>query len=286
MAIADLYDADNVVVGQAALFLAAQDTPLPTWDLANLDDPFDPSPWLSYKLVVGSAGTPTLSYLGAATSAIATTTTAAALQTLLEGLATIGVGNVKVTGSTAATPGLTIVLNENVAVSGGLTAVGSLGSGGSLTGGLWQATGATDAGYTFGTNKSTQAITIEEQSTQVGTNITTQAVTIGASLAEDITRTLALAYNANVAQHAATSTLPGADVVTLSDDVIYYAAALVMQNELGFPRWVYAPKWSQLTNTSTALRRSADKHMFPVEFNTACKPSEIEIINFRTRHTP
>lgn len=198
--IGDLYNANNVVVGQAAVFFGASGTPLPdlaTWDTT---DPFSEAFW-------------------------------------------------------TATPN------------------------------LWTPCGATDQGWTFGADKNTQPISIEEQSTATGTTMTTQSVTIAGSMAEDITQTLALALNATSATSAPTTTSPGYDTITPSDEVINYAVGMVMQNAEGFGRIIYAPSWSQLNNVSVALRRATDKRMYPVSFATVCKTSDIKILNFTAAKT-
>lgn len=199
--IGDLYDADDVVVGQAAVLFAAANTAMADVADLNPEDPFDLDPWES----VGA--------------------------------------------------------------------------------GLWVPTGATDQGWSFGANKSTTSIAIEEQSTPVGTTIASQAVTIAGALSEDISRTLALAYNALRDVNAPTATLPGFDDLTLDDEVHEYAVALITTNAEGFGRWIYAPRWTQLANTTTAFRRASAKRMYPVEFGTVCKPSEIHIINFTAEPT-
>lgn len=152
------------------------------------------------------------------------------------------------------------------------------------TPGVWIPCGATDQGWTFGANKNTQAITIEEQSTQTGTTVTTQSVTIAGSMAEDITKTLALALNATSAATAPGTTTPGYDTITPTDDVINYAVGMVMQNAEGFGRIIYAPSWSQLNNVSVAFRRATDKRMYPVSFETVCKTTDIKIHNFTAAH--
>lgn len=199
MAIGDLYDADNVVVGQAAVFTAAAGTALPALTGFNTADPFD--------------------------EAFFTTPTG------------------------------------------------------------WVPVGATEQGWQLGADKSTQVINIEEQSTPVGTTITSQSITIAGSLSEDITKTLTLALNATSAATAATSSAPGYDTITLSDDVIYYAVAMVTTNAEGFGRIVYAPKWTQLGNVSAAFRRAAGQRLYAVNFATVCKPGEIEVVNFTAAKT-
>lgn len=189
--IGDLYDADNVVVGQAAVLFAAGDTALPTIDTFNTDDPFDLT-WF--------------------------------------------------TGFTAS--------------------------------------GATDQGWQFGANKNTQTINIEEQSTPVATTITSQSVSIAGSLAEDVSATLALALNATKASTAPGTGTAGYDTLTLSDDPIEYAVAMVMQNALGFGRLIYAPRWVQLSNVQAAFRRASDKRLYAVQFETVCNTSDIAIYEF------
>lgn len=145
----------------------------------------------------------------------------------------------------------------------------------------WTPCGATDQGWAFGANKSTQTINIEEQSTPVAVTLTSQAVTIAGALSEDITKTLALALNGTSAATAAVvGTSPGYDKISLSDSPIEYAIGMVMQNAEGFGRIIYAPAWTQLANVTVNLRRATDKRNYPVQFETVCKTSDIAIYNF------
>lgn len=149
----------------------------------------------------------------------------------------------------------------------------------------WTPCGATDQGWTFGADKSTQQIQIEEQSTPVKTTLTTQSISIAGSLSEDVTRTLALALNGTSVANAASANSPGYDTVHLQDEVIEYAVAMVTVNSQGFGRIIYAPRWSQLNNVSAAFRRAADKRMYAVQFSTTCDIEDIEIINFTAAPT-
>lgn len=149
----------------------------------------------------------------------------------------------------------------------------------------WTPCGATDQGWTFGADKSTQQIQIEEQSTPVKTTLTTQSISIAGSLSEDVTRTLALALNGTSVANAASASSPGYDTVHLQDEVIEYAVAMVTVNSQGFGRIIYAPRWSQLNNVSAAFRRAADKRMYAVQFSTTCDIEDIEIINFTAAPT-
>lgn len=191
--IGDLYDANNVVVGQAAVFFAVGNTALPDLGGFNTADPFDLTFWTSP---------------------------------------------------------------------------------------LWTPCGATDQGWQFGANKNTQTINIEEQSTPVATTITSQAVSISGSLSEDVTPTLTLALNATSAATAAATGMPGHDTITLSDNPIEYAVGMVTVNAEGFGRIIYAPAWTQLSNATVSFRRASDKRSYPVQFDTVCKTSDIQIVNF------
>jgi len=192
--IGDLYDANNVVVGQAAVFFAVKDTPLPSLDTWNATDLFDATFWTSP---------------------------------------------------------------------------------------LWTPCGATDQGWQFGANKNTQVINIEEQSTPTGVTITSQSVQLSGALSEDITKTLTLALNATSASTAAVAgTSPGYDTISLTDDPVEYAVGMVTTNAEGFGRLIYAPRWTQLSNAQVSFRRAADKRSYPVQFETVCKTTDIQIINF------
>lgn len=275
MTIGNLYDANNVVVGQAALFIAAAGTAMPDPGKANLADPFDPAPFLSFSVVVAASSSYTLSYGGQATTSLTDTSTAAEIETALAALSTVGTGNVTVTGTGTA---YTVLFDESVSGKS-FTSTVTTGTA-TVSGGLWTAVGATDQGWKFGTNKNTQDISIEEQSTPVGQSITSQNVAIEGALSEDISRTLALAWNAYVTATAPATGVPGYDSIALTDDILYYAVCLISANNKGYPKWTYAPKTSSLSNASTDFRRAAGKHMYPVTFTTLCKPSEIVTLNF------
>lgn len=296
--IGDLYNANNVVVGQAATFFAPQQTALPNLDGWNAADPFDPTMWVQAIVAASatlSAGTFTLTYTykgnAYTTSALQYNASAATVKTaLLTALAPLNPAttDVMVSGGppSATTTPLLLVLADRI--FGGvwsLTPTGITGGTLSVTQPIWTPTGATDQGWQFGADKSTQVINIEEQSTPVGTTITSQNVTLAAALSEDITKTLALALNASAVAVAKTTTKPGYDLITLSDDPIYYAVGMVTVNAEGFGRVIYAPKWTQLQNANVTFRRASDKRSYPAQFSTVCKPSEIQILNFTAAHS-
>jgi hypothetical protein len=277
MAIGDLYNAQNVVTGQAAVFFAAGNTALPALSLFNTADAFDATMWTQYLLTITGATSITLTFArrGATATTGALTVaglTATALQTALGGLSTVGgVANVKVGNS--ASP-WSIVFNE------GLT-----GGTATISAPLWLPTGATEQGWQFGADKSTNTISVEEQSTPVGMTVSSQSVSIQGNLSEDITKTLSLALNATVSKVAPTVSVGGYDLVTPTDNVLTYAVAMVTQNAEGYGRIIYAPLWTSLAGVSAAFRRAAGQRLYGVTFQTICNTNQIQIYNFTAPHS-
>lgn len=300
MAIAQLYNPQGVVVGQAAVFIAPANTALPVYSAAtiNIADPFDPTPWVQTKLAAQTsaitAGTYVLTYTlngtpYAVASQTAVTGTAANLKAaIIAALAAVPGGapattEVIVTGgpvSALATP-FSIVLADRLL--GGvwtMTPTGITGGTLLLTNGIWSPVGGTDAGWTYGTNKSTQMLYIEEQSTPVAQTITNQQVQVQGALAEDISRTLALAWNATNAVTAPGVGQSGFTRTTLTDSILTYALAMVTPNALGFARYMYAPIFTQLSNSQTAFRRAQKNRIYPVTFSTICATTAITADDF------
>jgi len=139
--------------------------------------------------------------------------------------------------------------------------------------------GATDGGWKFSSAKSTQAINIEEQSTNVKTTMQSQVFTVEGILAEDISRTLATVFNMTTAITAAATGVPGYETMTLTDQILEYAVVLQMANQLGFPRWLYVPSNTCLGNVDTELKRASAKRMYNSVFTSDCATSQIQIFN-------
>src|SRR4051812_47535959 len=146
MAIGDLYNSNNVVTGQASVFVAAQQTAMIDLTKFNLTDPFDPTPWTGYTINMGSITSFTLTFarrtaaggVGIATATTGSLTaaglTAAAVQTALNGLSTVGAGGSVVTGTTTTGP-FFVVFDEGLQ-DGVLTMTPTGGAGSSLVGPL------------------------------------------------------------------------------------------------------------------------------------------------------
>jgi hypothetical protein len=286
MAIGDLYNAQNVVTGQAAVFFAAANTALPALSLFNTADPFDATMWTQYLLTITGATSITLTFARrGATATTGTLTvaglTASALQTALGGLATVGgVTNVKVGNS--ASP-WSIVFNEGL--TDGVLTVTPTGGTATVSAPLWLPTGATEQGWQFGADKSTNTIGIEEQSTPVGMTVSSQSVSIQGNLSEDISKTLTLALNATKSVVAPTVTVGGYDLITPTDTVLQYAVGMVTSNAEGYGRIIYAPLWTSLAGVSAAFRRAAGQRLYGVTFQTICNTNQIQIYNFTAPHS-
>jgi hypothetical protein len=295
--IGQLYNAQNVVVGQAALMVAPANTPCPPPASAVMNDPFSLAPWTAAQLSTSgplTAGTFTLTYTykgtAYATPAEQYSVTAATLQAdLLAALAPAGAvaGDVAVTGGplTAAGTPFSIAVAEKL-VGGAWSVAPTALTGGtlSITQPLWTPVGATEQGWTFASNKSTQAINIEEQSSPVAMEMTTQTLTVSGALSEDISATLAMAYNMLATVNAPTVTVPGYTLLNPTDNVLQYAVALIMANKSGFPRWLYIPQTTCLANASAAFRRAAAKRMYTADFQSVCPIASIAVYDFTAPH--
>ena len=298
--IGDLYDANNVVVGQAAVLTAPKNTPLPTISatVPDMSDPFSIAPWTQAEVAASAAitaGTYTLTYTydGVVyTTAANNWDDAASLVAakLVTALAPLGVtaANVNVSGGPpdATTTPMYISLSEEF-VGGvwSLTPTGITGGTLSITAPLWTPVGATDQGWTWASSKTLQDITIEEQSTLVDRLVSSQQFTITGGLSEDISRTLALVHNMTTALTAAATTNPAYTTLTLSDTPTQYAVALIMQNFLGYPRWLYLPAATCLDNVSTPLRRAAAKRVYAAQFTSVCQTDLIQVFEFTAPHS-
>lgn len=273
-----LYDAGNVVVGQAVLYVAPPFTPLPP-DNSVL---FDPTNWCGITLNANGATAATatvVTALGTATTASfnPTTSTAAALQTLLAGLTNVGAGMVNVT---AVTGGFKLLFNTAL---GGVTVTlgGQTGGPATITPALWTPAGATDQGWSFTGTKQTSPVKIEEQSARTGTTMDDQSVSIVGTLAEAVARTWQWSFNATRVDTAASSGQPGKTDLFLSDTIAQYAVALEMAtpaNPTQFPVRVYIPNTTCLGSPNVAFRRAGgNKRMFAVNFDSACNINQVNI---------
>lgn len=138
----------------------------------------------------------------------------------------------------------------------------------------WFGAGATNEGFRLNVETSTTTVTIEEQQTPVGETVEGKTVTIEAALAEDTMESMRLAFGGSTITKSA-----GKEVMTLSDDINYYAAILEMRNKFGLARRVIVPKNSVTGSGEVSFRRAADKRSYPLRVASLVKPSDIQIVN-------
>jgi hypothetical protein len=225
-----------------------------------------------------------------------TCTAAAAATAIVNALATFPGGaalasDVNTSGGPVSAPATPISVSLSERFIGGVWSVTPTGiTGGtlSITQPLWTPVGATDQGWTFASNKSTQAINIEEQSSQVAMEMTTQSLTVSGALSEDISQTLAMAYNmiaSYTTPGVGVGSTPGYTLLNPTDTILTYAVALIMANRLTYPRWLYIPVATCLANVSGAFRRAAAKRMYTADFQSVCPISQIAVYDFTAPHT-
>jgi len=94
-----------------------------------------------------------------------------------------------------------------------------------------------------------------------------------------------MVLNMTVAVTAPTVPAPGYETLTLTDNIIQYAVALIMANQLGYPRWLYIPATTCLANVSSVLRRAAAKRMYTADFVSVCNTNLIQIYNILAPHS-
>lgn len=274
---APTYDATQVVTGASALYIAPANTPLP----ADSSILWDPTNWTGKTLTLNGATAATFSVTtsaGTQTTASQTTFTKAALTTALAGLSNVGAGNVTITGTDTTGPFVVVFANTLGAVTLAVTA--NTGGPPTVTGGLWVPPGATEAGWTFTGDRATQPITIEEQSTPVNEFVSTSNAMISGNAAQASTTNLQYALNAVKSVIARVpGTQPSVEVLTMSDTLVHYAAALETLNVAGFARRYYIPDTIVPQNLTQTFRRQAQQHLVPLQFRAVCPPGSIVVRN-------
>lgn len=278
-AVGSLYNASNVVVGEAVGYIAPANTPLP----ADSSVLFDSTNWIGKTLTitgVPTGGTFTITVGNKVTSAIAYNATAATVQVALVALSTVGAGGAAVTGGPLpGTPLVITLLGTAVYLPMSVTAslTGGTAPAAALTGGLWTPAGGTEQGWRVTFNKNVSRIAIEEQSSPVNVGIASQEVMFDAALAEDVAQVMMWAVNMSRVTTAVGTGQPGKDRLTLSDALVHYAVALETSNTFGLARRYYVPDTTQATNSATAFRRAAAARSYSVSFQSVCQSSAIII---------
>lgn len=277
MTVGALYDTTNVQVGQAVLYVAPAFTPMPAdssglfdatnWIGKTINGPATTAATLSVTTTAGTQATPSQANWN-------TTLTAATLKTAIEALSNVGAGKTSVTMSSA---GVFTVLFDSSLGAVTLAVTASTGTAPQVTSGLWLPAGGTEQGWQYNGQKSTQDITIEEQSTPVGVQVTSQQVNIAGTLAEDVMQSWQWGLNALKTVTAQGVGQPGKTELNLTDNLVHYAVALEMANKFGLPRRAYIPDTVAVENITIAFRRAAAMRMIPIGFRSVCATNLIRV---------
>lgn len=137
----------------------------------------------------------------------------------------------------------------------------------------WTNPGGTEDGWRLTGDTSTQSHTIEEQSNPVLTTLESRNLGMAASLAEDTLANMRLAF----AGGTITTVSGTVKQFTLSDTIDEFMIGLDMKTVGGVCRRIIIPRASGAGTVDVAFRRSSSKRLWPVQFNSLCKPGEIII---------
>lgn len=274
------YDANNVAVGIAALYLQRwTDGLVPT--LPADHTPFQAAPSGTAEVQTATitggpaGGTFTLTYDGNTTSALAFNATGATVQTALRLLP--GLSAVTVAG--AAGGPYVVTFPASLGDVNALTATGSFTGGTTpaiavvtttpgVTG--WFSPGGTDQGYSLTGNTNTQDITMEEQAAAVGTFVTSKTFQVTGALAESTPVNRALYYGGVIGADT-----DGNTTITMSDEPQFYAGFFEYRDASQKTVRFLVPRATVIGTGDVAFRRAADKHMYGIQFTSACTTSEI-----------
>lgn len=151
---------------------------------------------------------------------------------------------------------------------------------GSDWGGNWYNLGATDQGWTLSIGTSTDNIMIEEQTTPVLVVTKAHSYKISGDLKEDTLQQARWAYGGGqLITIAAGVGTPGVEVLTLQDNLDYWAMGLETENVQGYWRRYLVPICVVGSNVATKFRRSADARQYNFEADAICAPSQVVIRN-------
>ncbi len=271
--IGSLYNKRNVVVGQAAGFVAPAFTPPP----ADSTTVFDPAVYLTVALTVGaaSAGTFTVTLTGGPFDAPVTTAPIAFGATLNQVAAAVQL--VLPTGYTAFCVSGSLAAGTKLYITGpGSYDIAITGVGTGLTGGgliivpnAYTAAGATEQGW--------QDINVEEQQTPVAQEINTAVYQFVATLSEDTVKQLQWALGAQSTVQAAGMGVYGKTTLNLQGDLPTYCVVLETSNRRKNPRRYYVPEMTCAANFQQSFRRSNGQRMVPVTFSSVCAIEQITV---------
>lgn len=147
-------------------------------------------------------------------------------------------------------------------------------------GGNWYNLGATDAGWKLRVGTSTQEINIEEQSTPVLVLAEKHSFQVTGDLAEDTLQHARWAYGGgSLTTIAAGVGQPGVEVLTLQDNLDYWALGLETVNVNNFWRRYLLPICVVGSDVETTFRRAADKRTYNFQAEGVFAPDQFQVRN-------
>lgn len=151
----------------------------------------------------------------------------------------------------------------------------------------WTYNGATDQGVQNSFTPNMSLIQIEETPIPVASLVSTATFQITLSLAEENLSIINLAYGAGgtIQTFAAGAGQPVMQQLNLSTKFALLAAAILGQNNLGFPRIYYVPKIMSAGTVTTNFRRAANARLYPITLNALCDLSQIVIYDMQGNAT-
>jgi hypothetical protein len=131
----------------------------------------------------------------------------------------------------------------------------------------WTPIGATQEGVSLMFQRSTNAMTVEEQLTPVSVETTEISFKVEATLAEDTFETMRTAFGGGtLTTVAASSGVIGKKTLVLSNDLDHFALGLEGKNTYGFFRRILIPEIVSIADVEQTNRRSAGLRLYKVSF--------------------
>lgn len=151
----------------------------------------------------------------------------------------------------------------------------------------WTAIGATTEGLTFGFQRQTNNIMIEEQATPVDVQTTMINFTMQVTLSEDTLETMLLAYGGgSTAVVASGASQPATKSLTISSQLSYFSFGFEGKNNKGYWRRVLVPVVVSVAEAQTIYRRAESQRTYGVTLTSLVSPEEVIIKEMTGPSTP
>lgn len=145
-------------------------------------------------------------------------------------------------------------------------------------GASWVHPGFTEEGVQLIVDKDIERHYVEEQSSPALVTVNTSDVAAEAQLAEDTIENILLSLGSGVIVTTAAATGQiGKKKLTMSDELTKYAMLLESKNPLGFFRRLYIPRGVIVGSQETPHRRSNQKRLWTVRFESTSATNTITI---------